>query len=284
MPSNPVAGDAYVNAADGLLYFYDGTSWPSSGNGVPFVGPQGPTGGQGIQGVQGIAGATGPAGATGAVGPAGPAGATGATGAAGPGGGFSPSDFDLVTWVCDINAAHMTCTLLDSRPAWVGIKIPTACTISNVVVYVTTPGTSFTANQNFVGLYDFNGNLLSRSAECSSYLTDRGWKVIPLTTPVSVQAGIHFVGMKNGFTGTAPVLVAYYRGAISNRPPGQSWWRAFLSGGSFTSTTGNEMPNFLVTPISLVDGYSSGMGDGTGRNTSNKMGLTISPAFWAGLS
>lgn len=64
--SSPQAGDAYVNADDGLLYFFDGTEWPADGEGVPFVGPQGPTGPQGIQGPTGadstVPGPTGPAG------------------------------------------------------------------------------------------------------------------------------------------------------------------------------------------------------------------------------
>lgn len=84
LPKTPAAGDAYVVAADGKLYFYDGTAWPVNGGGVPFQGPIGP---QGIPGPQGLTGPEGPAGVDGAAGadstvpgPAGPAGADGATG------------------------------------------------------------------------------------------------------------------------------------------------------------------------------------------------------------
>jgi hypothetical protein len=55
----PNNGDAYVVAADGLLYFFDGTSFPADGDGVPFVGPQGPAGGQGVQGDEGPQGVKG---------------------------------------------------------------------------------------------------------------------------------------------------------------------------------------------------------------------------------
>ena len=88
--SSPSAGDAYVNAADGKLYFYDGTSWPADGAGVPFVGPIGPQGVQGIQGItgptgaQGDVGPTGPQGIQGVQGDVGPTGAQGATGDVGP--------------------------------------------------------------------------------------------------------------------------------------------------------------------------------------------------------
>jgi hypothetical protein len=89
LPAAPKAGSAYVVAADGKLYFYDGVSWPDDGAGVPFVGPQGPQGNAGPagsagptgpQGIQGIQGVQGPAGTPGATGPQGPAAVAGVVG------------------------------------------------------------------------------------------------------------------------------------------------------------------------------------------------------------
>ena len=54
LPANPTEGSAYVVAADGLLYFFDGTAFPADGSGVPFQGPQG------VPGLQGVAGPAGP--------------------------------------------------------------------------------------------------------------------------------------------------------------------------------------------------------------------------------
>lgn len=70
LPASPTPGDAYVVAADGKLYFYDGVAWPADGAGVPFVGPQGPTG------ATGATGATGPQGEQGEQGPKGDPGTT----------------------------------------------------------------------------------------------------------------------------------------------------------------------------------------------------------------
>lgn len=59
LPANPLPGQAFVVAADGLLYFYDPqTGFPADGEGVPFRGPQGPQGVQGEQGIQGVPGTT----------------------------------------------------------------------------------------------------------------------------------------------------------------------------------------------------------------------------------
>lgn len=60
------AGDGYLVEADGLLYIWTGTAFPSNGNGVEFRGPQGTQGIQGIQGIQGVQGDAGATGSTGA--------------------------------------------------------------------------------------------------------------------------------------------------------------------------------------------------------------------------
>ena len=102
------AGKAYIVRADSKLYVWTGTTFPPSGQGSQFVGPQGPkgdkgdpgedgtpgakgdkgdTGEQGPQGLQGIQGPKGDTGATGTQGPQGiqgPKGETGETGAQGP--------------------------------------------------------------------------------------------------------------------------------------------------------------------------------------------------------
>lgn len=100
LPSTAPNGDAYVVAADGLLYYYF-NGWPANGQGVPFVGPQGPQGAQGSQGEQGPRGDTGPAGSNGA---AGTRGSLWYTGAGIPSGisGVLPGDLYLDTQTGDV--------------------------------------------------------------------------------------------------------------------------------------------------------------------------------------
>lgn len=77
------AGSGYLVEADGKLYIWSGTAFPSSGAGVEFRGPEGPKGDQGDQGIQGIQGPKGDQGDQGPQGSQGPKGDTGNAGEAG---------------------------------------------------------------------------------------------------------------------------------------------------------------------------------------------------------
>ena len=83
LPKNLTAADAgkgWLVEADGDLYVWSGTAFPSNGSGTDFRGPAGPQGAQGPQGVAGPQGPAGQTGPTGAQGPTGPAGPTGPRG------------------------------------------------------------------------------------------------------------------------------------------------------------------------------------------------------------
>lgn len=108
------AGKSYIVRADGLLYIWSGTSFPTDGNGTTFVGPkgdkgdqgpqgpkgdkgdQGEQGEQGIQGERGLQGEQGEQGIQGEVGPQGPQGPTGPQGEKGdPGKDGSDATVDI---------------------------------------------------------------------------------------------------------------------------------------------------------------------------------------------
>ena len=103
------SGDGYLVNADGKLYIWDGTAFPSDGDGVAFrgpTGPQGPEGPQGPQGPQGVQGNAGPAGATGSTGATGATGTRGSLWYSGAGvpsgiGGALPGDMYLDTLTGD---------------------------------------------------------------------------------------------------------------------------------------------------------------------------------------
>ncbi|MGH3986338.1 MAG: hypothetical protein ACRDTZ_03350 [Pseudonocardiaceae bacterium] len=93
------AGDGYLVDADGKLYVWTGSAFPSDGSGVEFRGPIGATGAQGATGPAGEQGTAGATGATGATGSTGPRGATWFDGEGAPGtiGGSQPGDYYLDT-------------------------------------------------------------------------------------------------------------------------------------------------------------------------------------------
>jgi hypothetical protein len=103
--TNADRGKGYLVTADGKLYVWTGTSFPSDGNGVDFRGTQGIQGIQGVQGVkgdtgdQGIQGVKGDTGSTGETGSAGARGTLWFSGAGAPSGvgGSQPGDFYLDT-------------------------------------------------------------------------------------------------------------------------------------------------------------------------------------------
>ena len=79
------AGKGYLSQASGLLYIWDGESFPSQGGGVEFRGERGPEGPEGPEGPQGSQGIQGVQGDTGTQGDPGQRGATWYTGSGSPG-------------------------------------------------------------------------------------------------------------------------------------------------------------------------------------------------------
>lgn len=94
------AGKGYLVEADGDLYIWSGSAFPSNGAGVEFQGPEGPRGPQGVQGPEGDQGPEGPEGPRGPQGVQGPTGVRGSKwfvgdGAPGAVSGSQPGDMYL---------------------------------------------------------------------------------------------------------------------------------------------------------------------------------------------
>lgn len=75
-------------------------------------------------------------------------------------------------------------------------------TVSNLWISINTVGSGLTAGQNFLGLYDANGNRLGLTADLTSaWAADTDLHGYPLTTPVTIGAGAYYVAMvSNGST------------------------------------------------------------------------------------
>jgi hypothetical protein len=81
------------------------------------------------------------------------------------------------------------------------IRVPTS-TVTNIVYGVNTAGATLTAGQNFVGLYDFSGNLIASSADQTTPFGSTGLKTAPLSGgPYNLPSGLYFISfLANGTT------------------------------------------------------------------------------------
>ncbi|MGW5467688.1 hypothetical protein [Streptomyces chartreusis] len=98
------------------------------------------------------------------------------------------------------------------------IKFRQARTVSNLHVYVTTAGTSATAEQNWIGLIAPDGTLMA-SASMDTAFTTTGLKTMAITAQ-SVTATWYWVAVLPNMTGTAAqLLVGNANGATQGISP-----------------------------------------------------------------
>lgn len=116
---------------------------------------------------------------------------------------WAPSDYGLIAWTVD----PALCTQ-SAIPATAGvlqmamIKIPYACTVTNVCLDAINAGATLTSGENFAALYSSSLVLLSATADQTTSWGTSGAKIMALTTPQAVQPGYYYVGFFfNGTTG-----------------------------------------------------------------------------------
>jgi hypothetical protein len=116
--------------------------------------------------------------------------------------GWQPADQNLLAWNFDYGNVSGNTQLTAGNLYLMGIKIPSATTITNVVLWVAGAGSSLTSGQCFAGLYQ-NGTLIGSTADQSTAWQTAGIYQMPLVGgPYSVSAGTVYVGF-------------YYRGSTS---------------------------------------------------------------------
>lgn len=115
---------------------------------------------------------------------------------------FLPSDYGFLAWNFDPVKAYTAGTVLTAGEQYLELlPIRQATTITNVIFQINTAGATLTSGENFAGLFDHTGALLSATADQSTVWTSTGTKVMALTTPQSVAAGMYYVGwFANGTT------------------------------------------------------------------------------------
>lgn len=118
-------------------------------------------------------------------------------------------DQDLISWQFD-HATNMVATALTSGTvSWSKLWIRQPVTVTNVCAHIGTVGAALVAGQNFAGLYDLAGNLLSATADQTAAWGTTGFKEMALTAPVAVTPGYYYVAILSN-AGTTP---AFARGS-----------------------------------------------------------------------
>lgn len=114
---------------------------------------------------------------------------------------WSPSDQGFSAWTFDPALSAGSTALSTGTLNLMQVAIRTARTLTDMTICSTVAGSGLTAGQNFVGLYDINGNRVALSADQSASWASTGTKIIPFTAPVAVPAGYYWLAvLVNGTT------------------------------------------------------------------------------------
>lgn len=120
-------------------------------------------------------------------------------------GSWAPSDHGLLAWTSDPSLNTGTFSTVNGTVYLARLNIRTTTTVTNIWWAQTTGPTTPTAGQNFAGVYDSSGNLLSSASVDSK--TGGGTQSVALGTP-QVIAGGSFLWVALVFNAaTPPVLM-----------------------------------------------------------------------------
>lgn len=118
-------------------------------------------------------------------------------------------DHDLLYWQFDPATNMVGTTITSGTVNMSKLWFRQAVTITNVALAITAVGAALVAGQNFAGLYDSTGTLLSATADQTANWGTVGFKEMALTAPQAVAAGNYYVAVVSN-AGTTP---AFARGS-----------------------------------------------------------------------
>jgi hypothetical protein len=127
---------------------------------------------------------------------------------------FKASDYGLASMAYDPTIATNQSALISGSVFMTKLMIRSNVTVNRLWYNVSVAGTSLTAGQNFIGLYDSSGNRIAVSADLSSDWTATGLKSTSFTAPVDLIPGAYYGAIL--CNATTPITVARGSGQSTN--------------------------------------------------------------------
>lgn len=117
--------------------------------------------------------------------------------------GWSPVDQGLLAWTYDPAATQSTSVpSVAGRLEFYRLRLISPASVTNIVQYVNSPGSSLTSGQCFCALFGTTGTLIAQTADQSTAWGSNGLKTMALAGgPYSLASGLYTVGFwYNGTT------------------------------------------------------------------------------------
>lgn len=120
---------------------------------------------------------------------------------------FGPADYAWKAWSFDVALVGAGSTPTDGVLQLALVHLPVAASITNVLLVVTTAGSSLTASNNIAGLWTAAGVKVGVTADQSGSWNSGGLKTMALTGgPFACAAGDYYVGWWLNGSGTDPAF------------------------------------------------------------------------------
>ena len=163
-----------------------------------------------------------------------------------------PGDQGYISWTFDASSMQNSSTASNSTLYVAAFYLRTTQLVSTVSIWVGAAGTTLTAGENLVGIFNSSGTLLTGSADQTTNWGSIGTKNAALTTPQTLGAGWYWIGVLSNGTGTQPkfgVGAGIIGGSSSQWPANAGTSGGNVRYGASANTYGTSLVN-MTTPLS----------------------------------
>lgn len=157
---------------------------------------------------------------------------------------WGPGDLGLIAWNYEPTTASNQTAATNGTLYLMQLNLRYAKTITNLCFAITVAGTTPTASQNYLGLYNAAGTLVAATAAAAldTPTTTTGFKSIAVSTPYAAAAGKYWVGLLLNATTPAQPTRAIGTPSIPNLGLAAANLRFATNGTGLTALPGSITP------------------------------------------